>query len=329
MSQQDVGESIDKLRESIYCNFNLLNLPEFRGLPGENIDKFLHDFSRATTTFTPERKCLAIKRSLTGDAGFFAKSYLKPDLVTGKWKEVKEALRNRFSPIDRELMSRTELRNMVYNKDTATLLGYVDRYANLYRKVHPKAEDRELIGDLALNLGAELVRKLNQISPGWQSTVTFESFRALISRLEKDILAYESTKSVTPAEIMNVVNKTVLAAIEEPMKDIRNLIESAAKKPDEAVEKTLAAIHHSQGYRGARRHFKRKDRDWDDRTSKSNQRPKHSGEVNDRNDKTSRLQDLKKKYEDNFGRLNGECFTCGGFHFKRHCPLENIDALKE
>lgn len=272
---------------------------------------------------------MAIKRSLTGDAGFFAKNYLKPDLVAGKWKEVKEALRNRFSPIDRELMSRTELRNMVYNKDSSTLLGYVHRYANLYRKVHPRAEDRELIGDLALNLGAELVRKLNQISPGWQTTVTFESFRALISRLEKDILPYESTKTASPAEIMTVVNRTVLAALEEPMKDIRNLIESATKRPEEAVEKALAAVHHSNNYRAPRRLFKRKDRDWDDRPSSGNQRPKQSNETGEKRDRTSRLDDLKKHYEESFGKLNGTCFTCDGFHFKRHCPLENIEALKE
>lgn len=324
-----MGESIDKLRESIYYNFNLQNLPEFKGLPGEDVERFLQDFSRATINYTPERKCSAIKRSLTGDAGFFAKNYLKPDLAAGKWKEVKEALRNRFSPIDRELMSRTELRNMVYRKETSTLLGYVDRYANLYRKVHPKAEDKELIGDLALNLGAEVVRKLNQISPGWQTTVTFESFRSLISRLEKDILAYESTKGASPAEIMSVVNKTVLAALEEPMKDIRSLIESATKRPEEAVEKALAAIHHSNGYRGPKRFPKRKDRDWDERPSHGNQRSKQTDEAHEQRDRTSRVQDLKKHYEESFGKLNGTCFTCGGFHFKRHCPLENIDALKE
>lgn len=92
-----MGEPIDRLRESIYCKFSLLNLPEFGGEPGESIEAFLKDFSRATTTFAPERKCLAIKRALTGDAAIFMKNYLKPVLTTGNWKEIKETLRDRFA----------------------------------------------------------------------------------------------------------------------------------------------------------------------------------------------------------------------------------------
>lgn len=323
------GESLNQFRDPMLYNFHFLNLPEFKGQPGESIEAFLKAFGRATTTMGPEKKCLALKRALAGDAAIFAKNYLKADLAANKWKEVKEALRNRFSPTDRELMNRSELRNMVFNKETSTLLGYVDRYANLYRKVHPKAEDLELIGDIGLNLGAELVRKLNQISPGWQMTCTFESFRALINRLEKDILAYETTKGASPAEIMNVVNKTVMAAMEEQSKDIKSWLEAAARKPEEAVERVLAAVEHSGPSRNRRRFFKRKEREWDDKRPVGSQKPKSATESTDQSgQEATRLQELMKLYEESFGKLNGVCFTCNGHHFKRHCPLENIESLK-
>ena len=335
MAQDTINESMDRLKESIYYGFNLLNLPEFRGQPGESIEAFLKEFGRATATFGPERKCSALKRSLTGDAGIFAKSYLKDQIAKGDWKAAKEALRGRFLPTDRDLTYRTELRNMTYDKNTSTLLGYVDRYAKLYKKVHPKADDRELIGDIGLNLGADLVRKLNQLSPGWQSTEKIETFRALINRLEKDILAYERTKGVSPADIMSTVNKTVVAALEEPMKEIKTLLAAATKKPEEsvqeAVQEALAAVQHSSHPRNQDRPrytSKRKERDWEERRARANHRPSPRDDHEEIRDNSSRLRDLRKSYEQNFGRLNGNCYTCGGFHFKRHCPLENIDSLK-
>lgn len=336
MAQDNMEGSIDRLRESIYYSFNLLNLPEFKGQPGEDIEAFLKEFGRATTTFSQERKCSAIKRILTGDAGIFAKNYLKSTLASGDWKAVKDALRKRFLPTDRDLTYRTELSNMSYDKETSTLLGYVDRYANLYKKVHPRADDNELIRGLGLNLGAELVRKLNQLSPGWHSMAELEDFRELISRLEKDILAYEKTKGSSSADIMNAVNKTVIAALEEPMKRIQTLVEEASKKPQEAVREALAAVGHSSDpdrprgdYR--RRYFgKRKDRDWDDRRPRNDKwAQQDSGHQPEPTSNDGRIQDLKARYEDIFGRLNGACFTCKGHHFKRHCPLENIDHLKD
>jgi hypothetical protein len=336
MAQENMGESIDKLRESIYYSFNMLNLPEFKGQPGEDVEAFLKEFGRATTTFSQERKCSAIKRTLVGDAGIFAKNYLKADLSSGNWKAVKQALRTRFSPTDRDLTYRTELSNMRYDKETSTLLGYVDRYANLYRKVHPRSEDNELIRGLGLNLGAELVRKLNQLSPGWHSMTDFEEFRALVSRLEKDILAYEKPKGASPADIMNTVNRTVIAALEEPMSRIQKLVEEASKKPQEAVREALAAVGHSSGSdrrrdtRDDRRyHGKRKDRDWDDRRPRNDRWAQHEDGQPVPHDNASRIEALKKRYDDRFGRISGNCYTCGGYHRKKHCPLENLDHLKD
>jgi hypothetical protein len=329
MPEDNKDDSIDKLRESIYYSYNLLNLPEFKGQPGESIEAFLKDFSRATSTFSPERKCLAIKRALTGDAAIYAKKYIKEDLANNNWKGVKAALRDRFLPTDRDHAYRTELRKMTYDKATSTLLGYVDRYAKLYRKVHPKAEDSELIGDVGLNLGADLVRKLNQLSSGWQSLTQFEPFRTLISRLEKDILAYETT-NIGPTEMMNTVNKVVIAALQEPMKRMENLLADAKKRTDEVSQEALAAIQHGSDQNRSRRRYpnKRKDREWDDWRQKGNQSSQTNSNGLSR-EESPRLSELKKLYEQNFGRLNGTCFTCDGHHFKRHCPLEHIEDLKE
>lgn len=143
------------------------------------------------------------------------------------------------------------------------------------------------------------MRKLNQMSPGWQTIESFERFRITINRLEKDILAYETNRSTTSAETMKVVNRTVLDASEEPMKDIKALLEAAAKKPEEE-DRSLAALRHSSKQdRDHRHNHKRKDREWDGRRSPHERRTRPNRDKADRREPT-RLEDLKARYEKRF-----------------------------
>lgn len=71
-------------------NLNLANVPEFKGSPQEDIEKFLKEFSRATVHLSKEQKCLALKRAPTEDACLFLKNYLKSYITIGDWKEAKK-----------------------------------------------------------------------------------------------------------------------------------------------------------------------------------------------------------------------------------------------
>lgn len=243
-----------------------------------------------------------MKRSLVGDAGIHAKNYLKAALSAEDWKEVKRLLRDRFLPSGRELANRTELRNMAYNRQTSTLLGYVDRFGSLYKKVHPKADDAELISDVSLDLGPEFIRQLGRLSPDWQLLKSFEAFRTIIGRMEDDITASERSQGVSAAEIMKTVNKTVVAALEEPLKEMKSLL-AAASKPSEPIgHESLAAVDHSRRPRdGQRPPYKRKEREWE------RQQPDYPSEAAAyRNQEPPpRVQELIKLYEQNFGQSGG------------------------
>lgn len=335
--QRSIQESINRVRDSIYYNLNLTNIPEFKGAPQENIDEFLKEFKRVTSSFSNDQRCHALKRALIGDAAIYAKIYLKKELTENNWKEVKNKLRKRFLLIDIELKNRTELRRMVYNKNSSTLLGYVDRYASLYRKVHSKAKDSELIGDLSLNLGQDLVRKLNQLSANWQTDTEFENFRTLIARLERDIIALEPERSTDDTKnLTSTVNQIVVAALEQPLKDIKTILAKAVKKPEEQPEpiEVLAAIQHSRDSRNYERRdnyevSKRKDRPWESSNRAQKEPYKYRRYSNPEKERLNMAEELKKEYESRYGTPRGGCFVCRGFHFQRHCPLYNIQSLKD
>jgi len=178
-------EAFSRLQEAMLFNLNLSNIPEYSARPSEDVEDFLKEFGRATATLTAEQKCKAMKRALTRDAGIYAKKYLKQQMDAGNWKTVKEGLRERFAQVDMAINNRAELGKMRFDSTQATLLGYIDRYENLYRKVYPKNSEADLISDVSLNLGAEMTRKLTQISGSWRKITQFEDFRTLIDQLEK------------------------------------------------------------------------------------------------------------------------------------------------
>lgn len=74
---EQVGEALGQFRDSMFFNMNLIEVPEFKGVPNEDIDEFLCEFKRVTSSFSAEQKCNALKRALRGDAERFAKTYMK------------------------------------------------------------------------------------------------------------------------------------------------------------------------------------------------------------------------------------------------------------
>lgn len=312
------------LQNSIFMNIGLANLPEYHGYPHEDIEKFLREFGRATTALTQEQKTIAIKKALVGDANVFLKKYLKQHLLLGEWKQIKQKLRERFSRVEPSLLYRTELNKMTFDPTKHTLLGYVDNYAKLYKKIHTEAKDLELIQDISLNLGKSIVLKLNQLSADWKTINNFETFRNLISRLERDIMTLETDISnYNTQELTTTVNKLVTAALLPPIKEFQDLVTRMGQKPKEDTkEENLAAVKHGRypetndnRQRRDEDSGKRRDRDWD------NGRDRYKGVY-------KKAKELKRTYEEKFGEVSGPCFLCSGYHFRRHCPLDQPD-LKE
>lgn len=338
---KEISHGVDPLsafKESIFMSIGLTNLPEYHGRPNEDIEKFLKEFGRATTALSSSQKCVALKKALVGDASIYLKNYLKPLLTQGEWKLVKEALRKRFSLIEPSLLYRTELNKMTFDPKQDTLLGYVDRYARLYKKIHSEAKDLELIQDISLNLGRHIVLKLNQLSADWKTIDQFGVFRDLISRLERDIMALEKDLTFqTTQDLASTVNNLVTSALQPPLKEFQELISRLSQKSNSQNDvEAVAAVKHGR-YPEAdqnnqrRDYYKRKDRDWNqdrDRDHRSKQYHNRGQEEERPQGVFRRAKDLKKAYEDKFGEVYGPCFYCSGHHFRRHCPLEMSD-LKE
>lgn len=300
----------------------MANVPEFGGAPHEDIEEFLKKFARATSALNQEQKCIVLKRALVGDANVFQKNYLKQHLLLGEWKCAKALLRKRFSKIEPSLLYRTELKRMVFDPSRNTLLGYVDQYAKLYRKIHSQAKDNELIQDLSLNLGNNIILRLNQLSDNWKDITDFEAFRSVITRLEKDIMALEAeATAINAREMANTVNLAVSSALQSPLKQFQDLLiqlsQTQSLEPD--TEK-LAAVKHGRypedTDRQARRDpIKRRDREWEE------DRDRYKTFV-------KRARELREAYEEKYGKVDGPCFLCGGHHLRKHCPLDLLN-LKE
>lgn len=321
-----LNDSISKLRNALFHHLGLSNLPEFGGSPKENIETFLRAFERATATIPDDQKCLALKRSLTGDADLFAKNYLQEVLNEGDWERAKADLRHRFLQEDLAMLYRLELSRMKYDPSQSTLLSYVDKYANIYRNIHPSAGNREIIEDLSIHLDKDIIRNLNQLSEDWKQSEDFEDFRKLIRRLERDILSLNTEKRGSTQEILQAVNQYVSAAIEKPMKEMREFLVTNKKETNEPEDK-LAAIKNSTypegpNLRRYRQEPKRKERDWERPQLQTYRQDLDHVRI------PTWIRQLRKNYEDMFGEIKTNCILCDGHHWKRHCPLQTYN-LKE
>ena len=330
-NQQKQENQFKALQNSIYLGIGLSNLPEFHGSPKEDVNKFLKEFSRATSALTPEQKCVALKKSLVDDASIFSKNYLKVYLQRGDWKTAKNELKNRFSLIEPSLLYRTELKNMVYEPEKSSLLGYIDRYANLYRKIHSEVKDKELIQDISLNLGNNVILKLNQLASDWKSLDNFETFRTLVSRLERDIMSLETALSnQITTNMANTVNKLVSSALETPIKGMQEIINQLTQKTKtEPATENLAAVKYVQYPEPPQNRYrqdynKKREREWEETRDRQRFRRDEGKRDEDRNEPTmgEKARDLKKAYEDKFGKVPGICYYCRGYHFRRHCPFD-------
>lgn len=219
---------------------------------------------------------------------------------------------------------------MSFDPTKNTLLEYVDKYSKLYRKIHPDTKESEVIEELSLNLGNEIILKLNQISENWKKVDKFESFRQIISRLERDIMSLENSNlNLFNNNLTSTVNKLINSALEDPVKGMKQILNQIVEKTKSHSE-NLAAIKHGNyneqiNSRYRNEYNKRRNRDWEEETDRQKvNRNKGKLEQPD----TKKTRDLRRIYNDKFGEVSGPCYLCRGLHWRRHCSLYAKD-LKE
>lgn len=319
-----------------------LPVPEFGGLPQEDVFEFLKRFKLATLSLNQKFKCLALNKALTGPARLWAKGNLKGLINDEDWKSAKKAIVDRFAPPNRELRYQERLNKMEYDPKATTLMSYVEEYANIYRKAYEEAQDKDIVRALSLNLPKDILKNLNLISDNWNSSESLPSFFQLIRRLESKILPYEPNDNEEGEKIS-------LSTLTKMLADIKDSLSSQLKnnKPDEEKANTSLALVTADN-QDKRVRFSEPQRTYDNRYTRRYQpyrdfqprpqeryyqRPAQRWSQNnerrllpiEHQEEKDRTSDLTKSYYQTYGKPPNPCFTCGQNHFNRHCPFRELN----
>lgn len=341
-------ETITKLCETINQGQQItaisgLTIPEFGGLPGEDVGEFLNKFKTATFTLSDELKCIALRKAFTNPARIWAKDSLKHLITAGDWKAAKKAIQDRFQAADYQERYLEKLTNMRYDPKVITLRSYIETYAACYKKAHKTATDKEIIESLAQNLPNNIKHTLNLVSETWRNMTALESLYPLIKRVEQTILPYAPVEQ-EPTEKLDVttMSKLLKQMQEEFKKDCLDKFKAEVKANN---EEAIAAIGRFQyqnqstnqvyprnnyyGNRGNRRDSTQMDNN----NQNQQRRPPQPGannqsgsdQINRSDGMRPSIQSLQAAYEQKYGVPPGPCRHCGQKHFNRHCPYINND----
>ena len=321
-----MDDSIAKLSDSIsqHAATVLINLkiPEFSGAPQQEVSKFIKDFKAATLTLNDELKCLALQRAIVGPARVWAKTNIKQELAEGNWEAAKFKLRKRFSLPGEDLRLSEKLAKMQYDSNDMSLSSYVETYADLFKKVQPNSSDRDVIRGMRLNLSPEILKHLNIISATWTTLTSLREFIVLITRVERDILPFESkSKPDTDANLTAMVSaikelKEIVSTQKQPhqiQSQNTEIVAAIANRAPAYVQPDNKRPFPGDHYEQQNGNFK-KQFNWP-------RAPANAG-----GQQVGNQSELQRRYEAKFGKVPYPCRTCCGLHFHRHCPL-NIQDL--
>lgn len=350
-SSLNIGETtLLKLAESINqyaaTSLSTIQIPEFKGMPDEDIHVFMRKFKLSTLTLNDRLKCLALQKALSGAAHIWAKTSIKSMLNDGNWLGAKKALIGRFSAPDRDLRNKEKLSKLKYDKNKGTLVSYVEEYADCYRKAHNKASDTDIIQNLRLNLPHDIIRHLNLLSDDWVSSKSLPDFLSLIKRLETKILPFKTDEERSR-------DKSTSTEVLKMLKELQETLKSRPDKVEQVETKAIAAFetnpsnqrefpanqggkvndqmnfrdqfNHQTGWRGQQQRFNNgRQRPY----LRQNDNPRYSFQAPKNNNfRQPKPEEDKRKatYESKFGIPPGPCQLCQGYHFNRHCPLYNLN----
>lgn len=260
MADQQLNETLQKLSGSINqqaaASINSISVPEFKGLPEEDVYEFIKRFKMATLTLSDEYRCLALNKALRGAALIWAKANIKHLIVAADWSTIKKALYERFGAPDRVLRHREKLVNLKFIEGQSTLIAYIESYIDLYRKAYDEYKDADVILSLRLNLPPKIVGGLNSLNDRWTELRSLSQFLDLIKRYETKILPYEPKVDQNG----NSLTKETLYSM---FKELRGAINEDLKKYKEEIKpeaQALAVLAHSpppKPYRNERPSYNR------------------------------------------------------------------------
>lgn len=345
MSDPGLNETLQKLSSSINqqaaASINSINVPEFRGLPDEDVYDFLKRFKMATLTLSDEYRCLALNKALKGAALTWAKATIKKLIIEANWSAIKAELYNRFGSSDRVLRFREKLAKLKFLEGQSTLMAYIELYLATYKKAFKVQQDSDVILSLRLNLPDKIVRGLNSLDDSWSEYTEIPKFIDLVKRYEAKILPYD-------AKINQNGNSLTKETLYSMFKELRGAINEDLKKHKEEIKpevQALAALAHSSSpkpQRNERYQYNRYQRP-NHHYQRNYKRPRYdnhnsSGQWQRNGDHRAHpaiaQQDMGKDlasgaeqkdrleaYYARFGKPPAPCHFCQGKHLNRHCPL--------
>lgn len=311
----------ETISQQCSVSLNNISVPEFSGLPNEDVHSFLKKFKTSTIGLSVELKCQSLRKALKGTAEIWAKCHIKEDILSANWKTIKNKLISRFSDPDRAQNCRRRLNKMTFKDSESTLLGYTEAFIDCYNRAYPGHKPEDAIHAIELNLPTKIIGHLNQLDHDWNEYTDLSQLYSLIRKLETKILPYE-TKVETPAP-------SIVDAVQKMLKEFRD--EVVKQKEESQPEVAQIALLDQRNWRNnssahqcrLRDDSKRHNNEYHQSGDLSVKKPRLSGDEIDKpgRNKDDKISYLIERYRTKFGNVPGGCFICGQPHWKRHCPL--------
>lgn len=242
MSDSGLNETLQQLSTSINqqaaASINAIDVPEFSGLPNEDVYDFVKRFKMATLTLSDDYRCLSLNKALRGAALVWAKASIKKLIIEANWQAIKAALYDRFGSSDRALMYRDKLAKLRFLEGQSTLIAYIELYLATYKKAFKTHQHSDVILSLRLNLPDKIVRGLNSLNDSWCELTELPKFVELVKRYESKVLPYENRVDTSE----NSLTKETLYSM---FKELREAINGDLEKHKKKMKLDLEALTES------------------------------------------------------------------------------------
>lgn len=329
MTLMKLAESMNQYAAT---SISSLSVPKYSGGLNEDIQSFLREFKIATITLNDETRCMAMEKALQGTAYIWAKNNIKTDLRAGNWKNVKRALIERFVAPNQELKHHEELAKLKFDAKSSTLLSFLEKYYECYRKTYKGCEDKAVIIALKLNLPNNVQRSLNVLNDEWVNFDCIKDLYKLARRAEEKILPFEHNEEES--------NKLDVQTFTKLLKDFKDSILKAKTNDNEQFERkqetlnviqrqTNRGVHQRSGinrqsgpYNGYYTNKRPYETEADNTTGDLKKRTNLQRETSSDNRNNDKLFEA---YVERYGKPPGPCYFCSGRHFNRHCPLQYLN----
>lgn len=215
------SDALDRLSQTLSqyqtSRIATIPMPEFKGLPNEDVHEFLKRFKIAALPLDDKTRWVALKKALGGPAHRWAKHNLESLIDRNDWKTAKKMIIDRFALPNQGLRHQERLSKLKFDAKESTLMSYIEVYADTYRKAYAQAKDIDVVRSLRLNLPNEIIRDLNLLSDGWSASESLSTLYQLVRRLESKILPYTHRDD-------SVTEKVDIVELSKMLQDIQSAI---------------------------------------------------------------------------------------------------------